>query len=96
MRSGVSELTSLLKSLYTGCLSNDMLNCADGTAGKDKDKEDVSENEDDKKNVRERVHTDKCIKLITGLRAGVEQRNIFPIQEIMILYVTQESLIKEQ
>jgi hypothetical protein len=92
---GVSELASLPDSLHTGSLSNDMLNCADGTAGKNKDNVDISENEDDEENSRERVHTEKGINLMKGLRAGIEQRNIFPIQQIMILYKMQDCLIRE-
>jgi len=39
-------LSLLWKSFYTGCSSNEMLNFADGTAGKNKDNKVVSENED--------------------------------------------------
>jgi hypothetical protein len=47
MPSEVHQLALLWKSLHTGCSSNEMLNFSDGTAGKNKDNEDGSEDEDE-------------------------------------------------
>jgi hypothetical protein len=47
MTSEVHQLALLWMSLHNGCSSNEMLNFAHGTAGKNKDNEDVNENDDE-------------------------------------------------
>lgn len=77
----------------THCLSNDWCwNYADGTAGKNKDNEDLSDNEEDEEGVQERVSVHNCIQLITDSIEDLKQRHIFSVQEIITVHIVQECL----
>ena len=59
-------------------------------------KDSENESDDDEVKNQERVSIDKCIQMTTDLIEAFKQCNIFTEQEIMMLYLWKDRLIKEK